>query len=94
MRRLSRLGFKGMREGGAQVSPLHANFIVNTGGARARDVLTLITRIRDAVEESTGHRMVAEALFVGPQGAILPTDLMPPDALIAHAAKAPPTPET
>lgn len=71
---IERLRFKGRREGGALVSPQHANFIVNTGGATARDVLTLIVEIRDAVESATGHRMEAEACFVRADGLIHPAN--------------------
>lgn len=71
---IERFGFKGMREGGALVSPLHANFIVNTGNAKAADVLTLITRIGDTVENETGHRLEPEVRFVAPDGTILSAD--------------------
>lgn len=45
-------GLKGLRVGDAQISSKHANFIVNLGEARARDVIKLITRIRRAVKPS------------------------------------------
>jgi UDP-N-acetylmuramate dehydrogenase len=58
-------GLKGAREGGAQISELHANFIVNTGGARAGDVLRLIERARETVRAQTGVRLETEVRIVG-----------------------------
>ncbi|GFR37472.1 UDP-N-acetylenolpyruvoylglucosamine reductase [Insulibacter thermoxylanivorax] len=58
-------GLKGTRIGGAEVSDLHANFIVNTGNATAEDVLTLIEYIQVKVHEQHGIRLVPEVLVVG-----------------------------
>lgn len=58
-------GLKGMRVGGAEVSSLHANFIVNTGNATAVDVLTLIQEVQRLILEATGIRLVPEVLVVG-----------------------------
>ena len=44
-------GFKGKCVGGAQVSPKHANFIVNIGGANGHDICSLINEIKDCVKE-------------------------------------------
>ena len=58
-------GLKAARAGGAQVSPLHANFIVNTGDATALDVTTLLTRVRRSVEEQFGVELALEVHLVG-----------------------------
>lgn len=58
-------GLKGLRVGGAEVSPLHANFIVNTGQATAQDVLTLIEQVQRLVLETYGVSLVPEVLVVG-----------------------------
>ena len=58
-------GLKGVRVGGAQVSEVHANFIVNTGGATAADVVGLVQTIRDAVRESNGIELRPEVRFLG-----------------------------
>jgi UDP-N-acetylmuramate dehydrogenase len=58
-------GFKGMREGGARVSPVHANFIVNEGGASAADVVRLIRAIQDRVKTDTGIDLRPEIKFLG-----------------------------
>ena len=73
---IERLGFKGKRVGGAMVSPRHANFIVNTGGAKACDVLALISEIDEATRVSTGHQMEAEVCFVSAQGEITPANIV------------------
>jgi UDP-N-acetylmuramate dehydrogenase len=64
-RLIESLGMKGHQIGGAQVSPRHANFIVNTGGATAADVLALINLLRQRVFDATGHRLAPEILFLG-----------------------------
>ncbi|TDF96683.1 UDP-N-acetylmuramate dehydrogenase [Paenibacillus piri] len=58
-------GLKGCRVGGAEVSPLHANFIVNTGKATAHDVLTLIAKVQRTIAETYGVTLVTEVLVVG-----------------------------
>lgn len=58
------LGLKGMQIGGAQISPQHAGFIVNTGGATAGDVRTLITEIQNIVERERGFRPIPEIRFI------------------------------
>ena len=64
-RLLDSLGLKGLAEGGARVADYHANFIVNTGNATARDVLTLIERIEGIVRERTGIELEREVQLVG-----------------------------
>jgi len=58
-------GLKGFGIGGAEVSTLHANFIVNTGKATAKDVLTLIEHIQTTVLEKFGVRLTTEVMVVG-----------------------------
>jgi UDP-N-acetylmuramate dehydrogenase len=58
-------GAKGWREGGAEVSPLHANFINNVDGASAKDVATLLARVRSAVYERFGVQLQLEVHLVG-----------------------------
>ena len=69
------LGFKGYRVGGAQVSLLHANFIVNIGGATARDILMVIHDINAAVEHKIGRMLLSEVRYVYPSGHIAPASL-------------------
>jgi len=58
-------GLKGLRVGGAEVSTMHANFIVNIGNATAEDVLALIKKIQDIILESNGIVLVPEVLVLG-----------------------------
>lgn len=58
-------GCKGWREGQAEVSTLHANFIVNRGDASAADVLKLIQRVRAAVQERFGVTLELEVGLIG-----------------------------
>lgn len=59
------IGLKGQRCSGAQISPRHANFIINTGQASAADVVALINLMRRRVYEATGIVLVPEILFLG-----------------------------
>ena len=64
-RMIEELGLKGYKVGGAEVSSLHANFIVNTGNARAWDVVEIITHIRKRVKEEYDRELQPEIRFVG-----------------------------
>jgi UDP-N-acetylmuramate dehydrogenase len=64
-RLLEACGLKGLRVGGAEVSPRHANVIVNCGGATARDVLALMERMRDAVSAKFGITLFPEVEMLG-----------------------------
>lgn len=64
-RLIESVGAKGWREGDAQVSPLHANFINNLGAASARDVTTLLARVRRAVLEHCGVELQLEVHLIG-----------------------------
>lgn len=60
-------GLKGARVGGAEISPRHANVIVNTGGARAADVLALMERMRDEVSARFAITLSPEVEMLGLQ---------------------------
>ena len=62
---LDAAGCKGMREGDAEVSTMHANFILNTGGAKAADVVSLMNRCRRRVYDSDGVVLEPEVRFLG-----------------------------
>lgn len=61
-------GLKGTRLGGARVSDVHANFIVNDGGACAADVAGLIHKIQMVVRDTNGIELVPEIRFLGAFG--------------------------
>jgi UDP-N-acetylmuramate dehydrogenase len=58
-------GAKGWREGNAEVSTLHANFINNLGAATAKDVATLLARVRRAVRQRWDVELQLEVHLVG-----------------------------
>ena len=62
---IEQAGLKGKRVGGAQVSEKHAGFIVNTGGATAADILTLIGTVQDEVADRFGVRLETEVRILG-----------------------------
>jgi UDP-N-acetylmuramate dehydrogenase len=67
-------GLKGFRVGGAQVSSLHANYFVNTGGATAADVRTLIEHTQKVVKEKFGVGLEPEVKLIGSRGEYLNRD--------------------
>ncbi len=58
-------GLKGVKVGDAQISPMHANFIINLGQATAADVIQLIDRARDQVKSQFGVTLEEEIVRVG-----------------------------
>ncbi len=61
-------GLKGFRIGGARVSEMHANFIVNDGHATAQDIEQLIVHVQQTVERVHGIRLTPEVRIVGEKG--------------------------
>jgi UDP-N-acetylmuramate dehydrogenase len=61
-RLIEEAGCKGMRVGDAEVSALHANFIVNRGRAKARDIMALVSAIRARVFENSGVYLELEQI--------------------------------
>ncbi|HRO67266.1 MAG TPA: UDP-N-acetylmuramate dehydrogenase [Pseudobdellovibrionaceae bacterium] len=59
-------GLKGYQVGGAQVSLKHANFIVNVGGAKARDILSVIEHVQKTVKARKGVDLQTEVVRLGP----------------------------
>jgi UDP-N-acetylmuramate dehydrogenase len=55
---------KGYRVGGAEVSPIHANYIVNTGGATAADVRAVIDHVRTTVRDRFGIDLRLEVKII------------------------------
>jgi UDP-N-acetylmuramate dehydrogenase len=62
---IDRAGLKGRREGGAGISETHANFVVNTGAATARDIRTLVDAARTAVHDQFGVVLRDEVVYLG-----------------------------
>lgn len=61
---IEKCGLKGKSVGGAQVSPKHAGFIVNTGSATAEDVKNLVALIQKTVKKETGYSLQREIIFL------------------------------
>jgi UDP-N-acetylmuramate dehydrogenase len=62
---IEEMGLKGLARGGAQISSRHANFILNTGGAKARDLIALIDEVRVRVLRERGVQLELEIQVVG-----------------------------
>jgi UDP-N-acetylmuramate dehydrogenase len=67
-RLIEAVGLKRARVGGAEISPVHANFFVNRGSAKARDVYTLIALAQSKVREMFGVELELEIELVGDWG--------------------------
>lgn len=67
-RLIDEAGLKGLQFGGAKVSELHANFIVNSGNATARDILSLLDDVKEKVFEKKGITLEPEIKIVGETG--------------------------
>ena len=61
---IERAGLKGVQIGGAQVSAMHANFILNLGNATSRDVKMLIAQVQETVQKKFGIHLEREVKFV------------------------------
>ena len=67
-RLIDECGLKGERFGGAMISPVHANFIENVGGATSSDIKHLIDRVRKLVRDQHGLELQCEVVLPGTRG--------------------------
>jgi UDP-N-acetylmuramate dehydrogenase len=65
---IDRAGLKGLRVGGAEVSTIHANYLVNTGGATADDIRRLMGEVQERVLRTLGLRLEIEVRLLGFSG--------------------------
>jgi len=66
---IDELGLRGLQIGGARIADWHGNFIINTGGASAKDIRALTEEAAVRVKEATGFILEPEILFIGDWGA-------------------------
>ncbi|HEV2073149.1 MAG TPA: UDP-N-acetylmuramate dehydrogenase [Thermomicrobiales bacterium] len=64
-RLIDQVGLKGYQVGGIQISPKHANFLVNLGGGTARNVMDLVRHAQQEVRRQTGYELEMEIGLVG-----------------------------
>ena len=62
---IEKAGFKGEQIGGAQVSEVHANFILNVGQAKAEDFIILASRIKQKIRTKYGVQLKEEVQYIG-----------------------------
>jgi UDP-N-acetylmuramate dehydrogenase len=62
---IDKAGMRGARVGGAQMSPMHCNFMINTGTASAADLETLGETVRERVRAATGVTLQWEIKRIG-----------------------------
>lgn len=62
---IEKCGLKGKRIGNVKISEKHANFIINLGKGKARDVVKLINLIKKKVREKFGINLEEEIIYLG-----------------------------
>lgn len=62
---IDQLGLRGKKIGGAMVSEKHANFLVNGGGAKADDIMILVSYVKQQVRDKLGVQLMEEVQYVG-----------------------------
>lgn len=61
---IEQCGFKGYKVGGAIVSDLHANFVINTGNGTSKDIVQLVNSIKNGVQQQMGITLESEVRYI------------------------------
>lgn len=72
---IENLNLKGLRVGGAEISEVHANFIVNKNNATSNDILEIVNIINKKINDKYRFKLVAEAIYVDPLGMTMTLDV-------------------